>query len=334
MTGTGVQNMIVREEDNDTRIDKWFWRHFPGLGKGMLYKLMRKGQVRLDSGRVKPDTRVYTGNVVRVPPMPADAYQPRGEKSDEMSATEKSRARDKLKEMTIFEDRDVLILNKPYGLATQGGSKVKNHVDGMLRALENDKVQPKLVHRLDRETSGVLIVAKNAAAARNLGKSLKHRDAQKYYWAIVAPAPELPDGVIEARIAKGAARGGEYMMVNDEDGKYSKTEYQVVERAWTKAAWLMMQPETGRTHQLRIHAQLMGCPIIGDSKYGPEEPIIIEDLDNVDKLHLHARRLIIPHPSGKGMIDVYADLPKHMVESFKFFGFHEHVAEAFYEDGQ
>ena len=330
MSGTGVQTIIVTKDDDDTRLDKWFWRHFPGLGKNMLYKLMRKGQVRLNGGRVKPDTRVFTGNEVRVPPMPAEAYQPKTAER-QMSSEERAKKRSELKDMTLYEDGDILVLNKPYGLATQGGSKVKRHVDGLIQVLANDKVKPKLVHRLDRETSGVLLIAKNAAAARALGRSLKSRDVEKYYWALVAPTPKMDDGVIEARIAKGAARGGEYMMVNDEDGKYSKTEYWIVEKAFRKAAWLLMKPETGRTHQLRIHAQLMGSPIIGDSKYAAEEPIEIEDLNNVDKLHLHARRLVIPHPNGHSVIDVTAPLPPHIAESFTYFGFNEVSAEPFYE---
>ena len=332
--GTGVQTLTVTGDDNDTRIDKWFWRHFPGLGKTMLYKLMRKGQVRLNGGRVKPDTRVFAGYEVRVPPMPAEAYQPKVVVERPLTSEERAKKRAALQKITLYEDRDVLVLNKPFGLATQGGSKVKRHVDGMIAILETDKVKPKLVHRLDRETSGVLMVAKNAAAARALGRSLKSRDVQKFYWALVAPTPQMNDGIIEARIAKGPARGGEYMMVNDEEGKYSKTEFWIVEKAFRKAAWLLMKPETGRTHQLRVHAQLMGSHIIGDSKYGPEEPLEIEDLSHADKLHLHARRVICPHPNGRDVIDVTAPLPPHMAESFTYFGFDENVAEGFYEDAK
>lgn len=321
--GTGVQTITVSEDDHDTRIDKWFFRHFPGLGKGALYKLMRKGQVRLNGGRVKPDTRVYMGSEVRIPPMPAEAYQPESEKVKKITPQQRKEAAAFLKDVTLFEDKDILAINKPYGLATQGGSKVKKHVDGYLEAVSPEEEKYKLVHRLDKETSGVLLIAKNAKTARALGRIFKGREAQKYYWAVVSPAPRMEDGVIQANIAKGPARGGEYMMVNDEDGKYSKTEYQVVEKAYTKAAWILFKPETGRTHQLRLHAQLMEAPIIGDDKYGVErqDPIDLEDLPHADKLHLHARRLVVPHPSSKGTIDVTAPLSPHIAETFEYFGF-------------
>lgn len=329
MSGTGVQTMIVGEDDNDTRLDKWFFKHFPGLGKGQLYKLMRKGQVRVDSGRVKPDTRVFTGNEVRIPPMPADAYQPQSAKKRHVSPEQRKESRAYLKSITLFEDRDLLVLNKPYNLATQGGTKIKRHIDGLLDDVSGDDDKYKLVHRLDKETSGVLVVAKNAKTARALGHIFKKRQVQKYYWAIVSPSPRMDDGVIEARIAKGPARGGEYMMVNDEEGKYSKTEYQIVEKAYTKAAWVLFKPETGRTHQLRLHSQLMGAPIIGDDKYKVDlqDPIDLEDLKHADKLHLHARRIVFPHPFGQDDIDITAPLPDHMRETFEYFGFDENSAD-------
>ncbi len=324
-SGTGVQILIVAEDDHDTRIDKWFFRHFPGLGKGMLYKLIRKGQVRLDGGRVKPDTRVMAGNEIRIPPMPEEAYQPPKATVKKITPEERAESRAFLKSVTLFEDQDVLVINKPYNLATQGGSKISKHIDGILNAVNEEY---KLVHRLDKETSGVLLIAKNTKTARDLGRIFKGREIHKYYWAILSPAPQMNDGVIEARIAKGPARGGEYMMINDEDGKYSRTEYQVVERAYTKAAWVLFKPETGRTHQLRLHAQLINAPIIGDDKYKIEmqDPIDLEDLKHADKLHLHARRLVLPHPSGKGNIEIEAPLPLHMVETFEYFGFDENVA--------
>lgn len=334
--GTGVQILPVAEDDDGTRLDKWMLRHFPGLGKGEIYKWMRKGQIRLDSGRVKPDTRVYAGQEVRIPPVPASAYQPYKKSQErEMTAEGRKKAREILQDMIVYEDDVVLVLNKPYGMATQGGTKVSQHIDGLVRALETDTVTPRLVHRLDKETSGILVVAKTLKAAQALGEAFKTRDAQKFYWAVVAPSPKMNDGIIEAPLAKGKSGGGERVMVDEESGKYARSEYWVIEKAHRKAAWVCLKPETGRTHQLRVHAALMGSPIIGDSKYNdPEMEIEIEDISHADKLHLHARRLIVPHPSGRGILDVTAPLPVHMRETFAYFEFDPQLGDELPEDMQ
>lgn len=326
--GTGVQTINVQEADDGLRIEKWFLKFFPGLPKGMVFKLMRKGQIRLDGKRVKPGDKVSTAQEVRVPPMPADAYSAPSDKGGSYSPVQKEKDLKLIKSITIFEDKDVLVLNKPYGIATQGGSKVKHHIDGALRAIASDRCTPHLVHRLDKETTGVLVVAKNRKTAQKLGSLFKGRDVQKYYWAVISPAPEIEEGEIEAKIAKGKTFKGERMIVDEEDGKFSRTEFWVLDKAYTKAAWVCFKPETGRTHQLRVHSQLMGSPIIGDEKYSDtdrhmEMPVILDDLKNADKLHLHARRLVMPHPAGHGKLDVTAPLPKHMSDTFKYFGFDE-----------
>lgn len=325
---TGVQTTIIIEDDDGIRLDKWLMRRFPGLGKGEFYKWMRTGQIRLDGKRVKPDARVLAGQEIRIPPVSWEAYQSfKPEKK--VSAEDKIEGLKLLKDMIIYEDDSLLVLNKPYGLATQGGSKVKEHIDGLIAHLESDKVKPRLVHRLDKDTTGVLVVAKTLKAARALGNSFKSRDARKYYWAIVAPSPKMNDGIIEANIAKGTTYGGERVMVDDVDGKFSRSEYWVIEKAHRKAAWLCFKPETGRTHQLRVHAAMMDSPILGDAKYGRdlEEPIEIEGVKHADKLHLHARRLIMPHPSGRGVLDVTAPLPPHMSDTFKYFEFDPKLGE-------
>lgn len=334
-TGTGVQTKTVTEDENNIRLDKWFLSHFPGLSKTQLYKLMRKGQVRLDGKRVKPDARVMAGQSVRVPPMPAEAYETRKPKPS-YSREEADRDRALLKQITLYQDADVLILNKPHGLATQGGSKVKRHINGILRSITSNRCTPHIVHRLDRDTSGVLVIAKNAKSARTLGEVFKHRRVQKYYWALLSPAPEMEDGIIEAKIAKGKTRGGERVMVDHENGKYSKSEFWVIEKAYTKAAWVCFKPETGRTHQLRVHAQLIGCPIVGDKKYAEtdrhiEMPVDLQDIPSAQKLHLHAQRLVLPHPSGTGELDITAPLPDHMQKTFKYFEFDLNNADRDFE---
>ena len=329
--GTGVQIVTVSEDDDEIRLDKWFARHFPGLPKTQLYKMMRKGDVRVAGKRVKPNARVQEGQEVRVPPMPESAYQP-FETRDTYSNEQRQKDKEFLKSCLIYQDKHVFVFNKPFGVATQGGSKIKHHIDGALRAFETDTVKPKLVHRLDKETTGVLVVAKNAKVARDLGYCFKQRETEKYYWAVVCPSPQMEAGVIEAHIAKGKTRGGERVMVDNEEGKYSKTEYWVVERAYTKAAFICFKPETGRTHQLRVHASIIGCPILGDQKYfieneHEEQDIDMSVLEHANKLHLHARQIKMPHPSGQGMLDVTAAIPEHMANTFKYFEFDENAAE-------
>jgi 23S rRNA pseudouridine955/2504/2580 synthase len=289
--------------------------------------------VRVDGGRVKTDARLKPGQRVRVPPLNPSPARGGSEKETAGSvargAPRSVRGRDRsdaefLKSITLFEDREVLVLNKPMGLAVQGGSGTVRHIDGMLEALRGkDGVKPRLVHRLDKDTSGVLLVAKTRLAAAALAKTFRSRSARKTYWALVPGVPKPKQGRISTFLAKGGGPEGELMRVakhGEEDAAHAVTYYAVVDNAAQKLSWLSLKPVTGRTHQLRAHLAHIGHPIVGDDKYF--------DIENWElpggmqnKLHLLARRLVIPHPSGKGTIDVTAPLPPHMRQTWSLIGF-------------
>jgi 23S rRNA pseudouridine955/2504/2580 synthase len=223
--------------------------------------------------------------------------------------------------LVIYRDDDVIALNKPAGLAVQGGTKTTRHLDAMLDALRfGSKERPRLVHRLDRDTSGVLLLARSARVAAKLGKTFQGRDVRKMYWALVAGVPEVSRGRIDLPVAKRLGRRGERMTADAQEGKRAVTLYSVIETAAKKASWLALWPLTGRTHQLRVHCAAMGHPIIGDAKYGGKSAFLAAE-GVARRLHLHARALCLPHPSGKGEIRVVADLPGHMAESWDLFGF-------------
>jgi 23S rRNA pseudouridine955/2504/2580 synthase len=341
---TGVSTAIVTEDEAGMRVDRWFRRRYPALALSHLAKICRKGEVRVDGKRVETSTRLEAGQKVRVPPLKIEApAAPAVRRADPKDA----RA---LADMTLFEDKDLLVLNKPYGLATQGGSGQTRHIDGMLESLATGDTRPVLVHRLDRDTSGVLLVAKNRRMAAELGEIFRSRQAKKIYWALVEGVPKPAQGRISLYLAKGAgmekSRGGakelEKMRVakhGESDAQHSLTYYAIVDKVAPRCAWLSMKPLTGRTHQLRAHAEAIGHPIFGDPKYGHRaedevrrrDPLraVPEGLDR--KLHLLARRLILPHPRG-GTLDVTAPLPDHMQKSWELFGFdvkrHDPIEEA------
>jgi 23S rRNA pseudouridine955/2504/2580 synthase len=225
-----------------------------------------------------------------------------------------------LQKAVLYKDDDVLVLDKPAGLAVQGGTGLSTSVDDLLDALQFDAVErPRLVHRLDRDTSGVLALARNAAAARHLTDAFRHKDARKVYWAVVVGVPDVRGGRIDAPLQKAGGKGAERVHV-DEEGRRAVTEFAVIEKAGKKAAWLALMPVTGRTHQLRAHCLALGTPILGDGKYAGAAAFLSRD--NLPRqLHLHARRLRLPHPAGKGWIDVTAPLPEHMRRTWSFFGF-------------
>jgi 23S rRNA pseudouridine955/2504/2580 synthase len=337
----GVAVLIVTEDEAGLRIDRWFRRRYPTLALSHLAKICRKGEVRVDGKRVDTSTRLEEGQKVRVPPLANEAAVAPAVKR---LRPEDARA---LEEMTLFEDKDVLVLNKPYGLAVQGGSGTTHHIDGMLGSLARGDTRPVLVHRLDRDTSGVLLIAKSRRMAADLGEIFRSRQAKKIYWALVEGVPKPAQGRISLYLAKGAAmrddRAGrrksaepapdarEKMRVarhGETDAQHSLTYYAIVDKVAPRCAWLSMKPLTGRTHQLRAHAEAIGHPIFGDPKYGhrPEDEVrrrdplraMPEGLER--KLHLLARRLILPHPKG-GQIDVTAPLPAHMRRSWEMFGF-------------
>ncbi len=330
---SGVATAVVAEDEAGMRLDRWFKRRYPALALSHLAKICRKGEVRVDGKRVETSTRLEEGQKVRVPPLRIEApAAPAVERVDPKDA----RA---LADMTLFEDKDLLVLNKPYGLATQGGSGQTRHIDGMLESLAKGDTRPVLVHRLDRDTSGVLLVAKNRRMAADLGEIFRSRQATKIYWALVEGVPKPAQGRISLYLAKGAGmektRGGardlEKMRVakhGESDAQHSLTYYAIVDKVAPRCAWLSMKPLTGRTHQLRAHAEAIGHPIFGDPKYGhrPEDEVRRRDplrampqgLER--KLHLLARRLVLPHPKG-GTLDVTAPLPDHMQQSWEMFGF-------------
>jgi len=313
----------VTPDDDDTRVDRWFKRYYPDIGNGLIQKMLRKGMIRVDGKRAKSNDRLQAGQDIKIPNAILTAVSsPKPKK-----LPPKLTADDVIyiKSLVIYEDEHVIALNKPPGIATQGGSKVSEHIDGYLDGLKGkDGQRPKLVHRLDRDTSGVMLIAKSQKAAKHLGEAFKERNVRKYYWAITRPAPDLNEGVINIPLSKSKGRGGERMARDNQNGKKSETYYTVIERIGKKAAWVAFWPRTGRTHQIRAHSLIMGCTIFGDPKYCNEE--LMEWTDEAgaleDRLHLHARRIIIPHPVFQNrFIDVVAELPDHMRKTWKYFGF-------------
>jgi 23S rRNA pseudouridine955/2504/2580 synthase len=326
----------IGEDESGMRLDRWLHRRFPGISNSHLMKIVRKGEVRVTGKRADVSTRLESGQSVRVPPM-------RFAEPQALAGRPSPGDREAIRALTLYEDRDVILLNKPYGLAVQGGSGTKRHIDGMLEALAGKNGdRPVLVHRLDRDTSGVLLIAKSRKIAAELGEIFRSRGALKIYWALVEGVPKPAQGRISMFLAKGEAMGEargagpgradlERMRVakhGDPDAQHSLTLYAVVDKVASRLAWLSMRPVTGRTHQLRAHCEAIGHPIIGDPKYNrrpANDPARSDPLRAVPpglepRLHLLARRLVLPHPRG-GIIDVTAPLPEHMKKSFAMFGF-------------
>ena len=329
---SGVRQVTVADQDDGLRLDRWFKEHVPDLPFGRLQKLLRTGQVRVDGKRAKPEDRLSAGQTLRVPP--GGENQPGGKKPRqrrELTPEDIAEARD----MVIRETPSAIVLNKPPGLATQGGSKTTRHVDGLLDAfVEDDETpRPRLVHRLDKDTSGVLLIAKTPGSAAAYSKRFSGRSARKVYWALVVGRPEVMEGTIDAPLAKQPGTGGEKMHVDEENGQAAKTRYRVIDRASDKAAWVELEPLTGRTHQLRVHMAAIGHPIVGDGKYGGRDAFLTGAISR--KMHLHARRLIISEPSNSaakgtagGKLDVTADLPEHFAASMEALGFEESQSDA------
>ena len=305
----------ITEEDDGIRLDRWFRRHYPALTHARLEKLLRKGEVRVDGKRAKSADRVTLGQSLRLPPQ---VIHDKIEERPKPAPIQTSR---KLEDTILYMDKHLFVLNKPSGLATQGGSGLKEHVDGMLDQLSFEKTtRPKLVHRLDRDTSGVLLVARTGQAAAGLSLALASRDASKIYWALVKGVPKQKHGVVKAALAKEGVRGkGERMAVSEEDdAKFALTEYAVMAQAGQEFAWVAARPITGRTHQIRVHMASLGTPIVGDFKYGGTDAKGKGAI--TDKLHLHARSIDIARPDG-GRLQVTAPLSPHMLKSWQLLGF-------------
>ena len=316
-----VRQYIVAQDDDGVRLDRWFKRNLPEVGFATVARWARTGQIRVDGARTKPDDRLVEGQTLRIPPgNPARTKAPARRR--ELSDDERAQARS----MVITETPAAIVLNKPPGLATQGGSKTYSHVDGLLDAfVEGDGPRPRLVHRLDKDTSGVLLIARTPGSAAAFSKRFSGRSAKKVYWALVVGVPEQQVGEIDAPLAKQPGTGGEKMHVDMENGQPAKTRYRVVERAGNSAAWLELEPLTGRTHQLRVHCAAMGHPIVGDGKYGGQDAFLTGSVSR--KMHLHARRLIISQPGG-GQLDVTAELPEHFAATMEQMGFDLSLSDA------
>jgi 23S rRNA pseudouridine955/2504/2580 synthase len=319
---SGVQHRDVAQDEEDLRLDRWFKRHFPQLSHGRLEKFIRKGHVRVDGKRAKSNQRLEAGQSIRIPPLPDDDTLPPPARQDvdpDLIAT--------LQRSVLYKDKDVLVLNKPAGVAVQGGSGVSQHIDGALDALTFDaKERPRLVHRLDKDTAGVLVLARSAKSAAELTKAFRRRETEKVYWAVVIGRPEVPDGQIEAAMAKSAGPKGDRVQLDAEDGKRAITDFRVISTAAGKVSWLELKPLTGRTHQLRVHCEAINTPILGDGKYGGRAAFLA-DLPTAKQLHLFARSIRLPR-TGKPDLEVTAPVPPHMTETFSYFGFEESEANA------
>jgi 23S rRNA pseudouridine955/2504/2580 synthase len=314
-----VKTLYVDAGEDGVRLDRWFKRRWPHLTHIQIQKLARSGQIRVDGGRAKSEDRLAAGSQVRVPPLP-DAPDP-GEKKT-LPARDVAFA----KSLVLYEDDEVLALNKPAGLAVQGGTKTTNHIDRLLSAWGEGLQRPRLVHRLDRDTSGVLILGKTPGAAGKLSGSFAKRRAEKTYWAIVSGVPKPGEGVIEIPLVKRGLNDKEIVMPadpKDPRGDAAETEYVTLSRAAHRVAWMALRPHTGRTHQLRAHMKAIGHPILGDPKYGDETTT---QLSGGLKLQLHARRIELPHPSS-GRLIIEAPISPELKAGFEQFGFSEGEAD-------
>ena len=317
---SGVQNIAVTDDEAGMRIDRWFKSHFPTVTHGQLEKFLRKGEVRVGGGRVKSNRRLEAGENIRIPPLSTVPTQRKAQASGDKES------RKLIAAMTLYEDDDILALNKPFGLAVQGGEKTARHVDGMMASLEKDGVRPKLVHRLDKDTGGLLLVAKTRKAAQSLAEAFKGRDVEKTYWALVVGAPRPKQGEINMPVAKRMVRIGgkgveQVVPAEGEGAKPAVSLYQIVEDIG-RVAFVAMRPITGRTHQLRVHAAAIGHPIVGDYKYGGAESRI-EGV--AEKLHLFCRAMTFNHPRTGKTMTINAPLTGVMKETWSFFGFDDNA---------
>ena len=313
---TGIQTLTVTADEADMRLDRFLCARFPQIAFTHIQRIVRTGQLRVDGARVKPNDRLVEGQSIRVPPLKMAEHAPRSPRGADDLAF--------LKSITLYEDADVLVVNKPAGLAVQGGSGTTRHMDGILDCMRDSSGQkPRLVHRLDKDTAGCLVIAKSRFAASVLAKSFRSRTTRKVYWAICAGVPRVRQGRISAYLAKEAQEDGDAKMVvashGDKGADHALTYYAVVDQSAQKLSWLSLKPVTGRTHQLRAHTAHIGHPIIGDTKYFNVEnwelPGGIQQ-----RLHLLARRIVVPHPRTGRPLDITAPLPPHMQQTFNLLG--------------
>ncbi|SFL51751.1 RluA family pseudouridine synthase [Methylobacterium pseudosasicola] len=317
---SGVQTLTVEPDEAGMRIDRFLTARFPLLPFTRVQSIVRKGELRVDGKRAKPNDRLEPGMSVRVPPLRLDQPTERPR-----SAAREQDDAEFIRSLILYEDADMMILNKPFGLAVQGGSGTVRHVDGLLAALTGpDGQKPRLVHRLDKDTAGCLIIAKTRLAAATLAKSFRSRAARKIYWALTAGVPRVRQGRVSTYLAKDEPTDADARMRvakhGDEGASHALTYYAMVDQAAQKLSWLSFKPVTGRTHQLRAHAAHIGHPIVGDPKYfSVENWELPGGIQN--RLHLLARRIVIPHPRTGRPVDVSAPLPPHMAQSWNLLGF-------------
>jgi len=316
-----VETIEVKGSEAGVRLDRWFKIHFPEVGYSYLQKLLRTGQIRVDSRRVEANARLEAGAQIRVPRIVREEKKSAPSVKPPLGLSKADR--DRIERMILYEDEHVLVLNKPFGLAVQGGTGTRRHIDGMLAGMAGRfGERPRLVHRLDRDTTGVLLVAKHRDAAAKLGRIFQTRAAAKTYWALVTGVPKPHQGKVEAPLVKAAGPEGDRVRKalpgEQAEAMHATTHYSVIDRVASKAAWVSLKPVTGRQHQLRAHMALIGHPIVGDNKYGGDKGMSAEQIEH--KLHLHARRLVLPHPYTGGKIDVTAPLPEHMRKTWDLLG--------------
>lgn len=313
---TEVKRHVVSAEESGMRLDRWFKIHFPQVTFAYLNKLTRTGQVRVAGARARTNTRLEAEQEIRVPPLAFDTRPADVPKGDVKPLTPQERRL--FDSMVLYEDKDIFVLNKPSGFAVQGGTKTHHHLDGLLMGLGAELGErPLLVHRLDRDTSGVIVIAKRRSIAAALGKLFATRAVKKTYWAVVKGVPDPAQGRIEVALIKAKGPEGDRMRASregeEEDEQRAVTVYNVLDRTPPVASWVSLKPVTGRQHQLRAHMAHIGTPIWGDEKYGGLDNMP-EGMDR--KLHLHARRIIFPHPR-EGTVDISAPLPEHFLKTFR-----------------
>lgn len=307
-----MKTIRVEEQDVPCRLDRFLKRFYPKLTQGWLQKAIRTKQIRVNGARTQASAHLSVGDEIRIPPIHDDKTEIK-----EKILSDKDVAY--IQSLVIYKDEDVIVLNKPEGLAVQGGSGTTRHVDGLLEGLRYGKEKPHLVHRLDKETSGVLILGRTPKATAFLTEAFRTKEAYKKYWALVAGRPLKDKGTIDAPLSKKNAKNGLEQVCIDENGKKAVSDYQVLQFE-KGVSWIEFSPQTGRTHQLRVHATYLGCPILGDEKYGKETLAILKELDLPKRMHLHAVYLKIPHPKG-GFLKIFAPIQNKLKNSFDFFGF-------------
>lgn len=322
---SGVQNITVSKDEEGQRLDRWLGKR--GVPFFLVHKFCRSGQLRIDGKRAKADTRLSEGQNVRVPP-----FTPKDSSAKSKDTPLSKKDREYIKSLVIYDDGQIIALNKPSGLATQGGTNIKQHVDRLLEGLSNKEgVKPRLVHRLDKDTSGLLLLARSADMARQLGQSFKSKDVEKTYLGLAMSIPEMPEGEIKAPLLKTTSGKDKDRVIISENGKRAYTEYKQLDHAGKKASLIAYFPRTGRTHQIRVHSAYMGCPLIGDFKYG-YDPEDFKALTLKKRLHLHAYKISLPYPNaGKKTLDLTAPLPDDFSSNMKALGFDPHIDDSVFE---